>query len=147
MVNEKALMLTPKIIDKKPKEIREEQRRKTRLLKNRFINELDREAEDLPEEKILKKNLKNFYDADQEEREEMEETYFVRHQPTKKEKKIIKDKLRKSEHREGLGDFTDLNQLKGIFGQEEQPQTSKNQGGKASGPRKHKGKALKKFRK
>jgi len=143
-------MLQPKILDKKPKELREEQRKKMKVINNKYLNELQREAEDLPEENVLKRNLQQFYDEEQDQREKMEETYFVRHQPTRKEKKIIKDKLKKSTQREGLSDFTELNNLKGIFGSNEQ------QGGKKDFKKNKrmvdkrngdKGKKLRKFRK
>ena len=143
-------MLQPKILDKKPKELREEQRKKLKVVQNKYLNELQREAEDLPEEKVLKKNLKNFYDEHQDQREKMEETYFVRHQPTRKEKKFIKDKLKKSAQGEGVGDFTELNNLKSIFGGNDQ-QKGQKEFRKGKGAIRHqngdKAKKLKKFRK
>jgi hypothetical protein len=145
----KALMLQPKVIDKSPKETREEQRKKMKVVKNKYLNDLQREAEDLPEENVLKKNLKHYYDEEQDEREKMEETYFVRHQPTRKEKKIIKDKLKKSSQREGLGDFTELNNLKGIFGGEQEQNGKKNfrKNRPMPGQEKSKKNKFKKFRK
>ena len=93
------------------KKMRTEMKHKTKILKNEFLNQVEKEARGMPEERG---NFKKSKMSHQEDLEAFEEAHFTRRRITRKEKKGLNMKGRNQT--DEFNDFRELNDIKGIFG-------------------------------
>ncbi len=104
---------------KSNRQLREEDRRNKRILKGEFIRGLQENYGDAPIE------IKNAYTHDTHEDEEYkrrrkyEEDNFIRLQQTKEEKKMAKQKLKKTQFGEDFGDLTEFEKIGAYFKREQ----------------------------
>ena len=113
----------PNLIENKKTRI--ELKHKTKILRNEFINNIEKEGRGLPEER---RNTKRTKMPHQKELEAFEENHFTRRRITKKEKKGFN--LKGNQDKDEFNDFTELNDIKGIFGKKEERRGKKINKGK-----------------
>lgn len=98
------LKLNPKQMKQKRRDTLKEKAQ----LKDSIINELQDEIEDKPQVIRKKMNLKNYYDAEEDKLERLEEDYMVRYRNTGADKKKRNKKQNDLQNQGKIDDFSDL---------------------------------------